>query len=187
MKRSFLRQLGVDKDLIDEILDENGKDIEAEKAKLVSIQEKLDEANQSIAELEKAQEGTIKQEELDDLQGKLKAEQEKVTALEKEKGDLATTYEKNHNIDLALLKAGAKNLKAVKALLDDSDLEEVVFEKGVSEKFDEVIKGLQESDSYLFGTGEDNNYSPKGGNGEPNEVSMHDAVAAGIKAQGYKV
>jgi hypothetical protein len=36
MKREFLEELGVEKEVIDKIMAENGKDINAEKSKVVS-------------------------------------------------------------------------------------------------------------------------------------------------------
>lgn len=185
MKRSFLKNLGVDKDLIDEILDENGKDLEAEKEKAKVIQDSLDEANTKIANLEKSKEGAITQEDLDEVQADLDAEKAKVAQLETEKEELSSTFEKNHQIDLGLIKAGAKNLKAVKALLSEKDLTEVSFEEGKSEKLDTLISGLKESDPYLF-EGKDSSYEPSGGKNEPSQVTMHDAVAQAIQAQGVK-
>lgn len=55
MKRDFLEGLGLEKDVIDQIMAENGKDIEAEKAKMTTkdetiktLQEQVSTANQEI-------------------------------------------------------------------------------------------------------------------------------------------
>ena len=55
MKRKFLEDLGLEKDVIDKIMDENGKDINAEKEKLQAkdeelkaVQDQLKEANDTI-------------------------------------------------------------------------------------------------------------------------------------------
>lgn len=49
MKRDFLKNLGLTDEVIDSIMTENGKDIEAEKKKATSIQNKLDTANTELA------------------------------------------------------------------------------------------------------------------------------------------
>lgn len=48
MKREFLKNLGLTDEVIDSIMAENGKDIEAEKKKTTSIQNKLDTANTEL-------------------------------------------------------------------------------------------------------------------------------------------
>lgn len=53
---------------------------------------------------------------------------------------------KNHVIDMELLKAKAKNVKAVKALIDDTKVK--IKEDGTIEGLD--IEALKKSDSYLF-------------------------------------
>ena len=48
MKREFLEKLGLEKDVIDQIMDENGKDINKANGKLELVQKQLDEANNTI-------------------------------------------------------------------------------------------------------------------------------------------
>lgn len=48
MKREFLEGLNLNKEAIDKIMAENGKDIEAEKKKTANIQNKLDTANTEL-------------------------------------------------------------------------------------------------------------------------------------------
>lgn len=48
MKREFLKNLGLADEVIDSIMAENGKDIEVEKKKTTSIQNKLDTANTEL-------------------------------------------------------------------------------------------------------------------------------------------
>lgn len=59
-------------------------------------------------------------------------------------------------IDAALTAAGAKNSKAVKALLDVSKVK--LGEDGKLTGWDEQIKAVQKSDSYLFNTKQQNNF-----------------------------
>lgn len=59
-------------------------------------------------------------------------------------------------IDTALTVAGAKNTKAVKALLDISQVK--LEEDGKLTGWDEQIKALQKSDAYLFATQQQNKF-----------------------------
>lgn len=150
MKTAFLKGLGLEKDVIDEIMAENGKDIEAEKAKATQLQTQLDAANKTIKERDKQLETlknnpdnpeTLKQ-QIKKLQDDNKAAKE---AHEKEIKELkvSTALEK------ALSDAKAKNAKAVKALLDLGDDVELA-DDGTIKGLDEKIKALKKSDAYLF-------------------------------------
>ena len=61
MKRSFLVALGIEKDIIDQIMAENGQDIELLKEKsketIAELQDKLTEANTNVKELQETTSG----------------------------------------------------------------------------------------------------------------------------------
>ena len=80
--------------------------------------------------------------EIEKLQGENKAAKEKYEA------DIKT-LRINNAIDSALTKAGAKNLKAVRALLD---MEKITLDGDEVKGIDEQIKGLSKADdsSFLF-------------------------------------
>lgn len=63
MQRKFLEELGLEKDMIDKIMDENGKDINREKEKAEAIKEQLETAKETL----KGFEGV----DVADLQGKI--------------------------------------------------------------------------------------------------------------------
>lgn len=83
---------------------------------------------------------------------KLKADYEKL--VEAQKADKAKfeadllASKKAYAIDIELTKAGAKNNKAVKALLDDSKL--ILDEKGSLIGFTEQLEALKKDSAYLF-------------------------------------
>lgn len=52
MKREFLEGLSLDKEVVDKIMAENGKDIETEKAKTTAKETELTKANETIAGLQ---------------------------------------------------------------------------------------------------------------------------------------
>ncbi|WP_115715133.1 phage scaffolding protein [Amedibacterium intestinale] len=150
MKTAFLKGLGLEKDVIDQIMAENGKDIELEKSKAKEVQTELDKANETIKARDKQLEAlknspdnpeTLKQ-QIQQLQDENKASKE---AHEKEMKELkvSTALEK------ALSDAKAKNAKAVQALLDLGDDVELA-DDGTIKGLDDKIKALKKSDAYLF-------------------------------------
>ena len=73
----------------------------------------------------------------------------------------------DHAIDAALAAAGAKNAKAVKALLDVSKVK--LGEDGKLTGWEEQIKAVQKSDSYLFAAKQQNHFRgfQPGASGDP--------------------
>lgn len=150
MKTAFLKGLGLEKEVIDEIMAENGRDIEAEKAKAKDLQTQLNTANKTIKErdtqLETLKNSPDNPEELkkqiQQLQDDNKAAKE---AHEKEMKDLKVA----NALEKALSDAKAKNAKAVQALLELGDDVELA-EDGTIKGLDEKIKALKKSDAYLF-------------------------------------
>lgn len=150
MEREFLKGLGLEKDAIDKIMAENGKDIELEKGKVKDIQSQLVTANNTIKERDKQLETlknspdnpeTLKQ-QIQQLQDDNKAKDE---AHQKEIKELKI----NSALEKALTNAKAKNAKAVQALLDLGDDVEL-NEDGTIKGLDEKIKALKKSDAYMF-------------------------------------
>ena len=150
MEREFLKGLGLEKDAIDKIIAENGKDIELEKGKVKDIQSQLVTANNTIKERDKQLETlknspdnpeTLKQ-QIQQLQDDNKAKDE---AHQKEIKELKV----NSALEKALTNAKAKNAKAVQALLDLGDDVEL-NEDGTIKGLDEKIKALKKSDAYMF-------------------------------------
>ena len=191
MERAFLKGLGLEKEVIDQIMTENGKDIELEKGKAKDIQSQLDTANNTIKERDKQLE-TLKnspdnpetlKEQIEQLQADNQAAKE---AHEKE----VKTLKVNSALEKALTSAKAKNAKAVQALLelgDDVELDDEGNIKGLDEK----IKALKKSDAYLFesekkktsidGTkpGEGN----QGGNGKKLSEKSYEDFLAEVEAE----
>lgn len=93
-----------------------------------------------------------------------------------------------HAVEMALVKAEAKNTKAVKALMSDF-LADAKLEGDTVKGIDEAITKLKESDGYLFNTASsDNNpkgHTPKGnsgGNVDQTPRSVFEARLAEAKA-----
>ncbi len=185
MERKFLEELGLDKEVIDKVMAQHGKDIEAHKG-----------AAENAAKDRDTYKG-----QLDDVSKKLKAfDGVDVEALRGEvdtlKKDIATK-ETEFQGQLAgrdfqaLLTSGitaakGKNPKAIMALLDMDTLK---ASKNQKEDTAAALKALAESEAYLFGDSETTTTTPAsvstgGEHTENNNASTDPFVAAAMKGAG---
>lgn len=147
MERKFLEELGLDKEAIDKIMAQHGKDIEAHK---------------TSAETATKDRDTYKG-QLDDVSKKLKAfDGVDIEALRGEvdtlKKDMATKDAEYQGqladrdfqalITAGITEAKGKNPKAIAALLD---MDALKASKNQKEDAAAALKALAESDAYLFG------------------------------------
>lgn len=139
MERKFLEDLGLEKDAIDKIMAENGKDIESEKAKITAETEKLTKANETIKTLQ----DTVKKFDGVDVE---KLKQDLADAETKYTAELSAT-KLNYALEARLAKEGAVNSKAVKALLDSS---KISLDGDNLIGVDEQLKVLKESEKWAF-------------------------------------
>lgn len=140
MKREQLKEMGLEKEQIDSIMKINGDDIESAKtvsaAEIKNLQTEITGLNTQVKDRDKQLE-TLKA-----SAGDNEALTKQIADLQAENATVKQTHESEMNqlkVDFAVEKvlssAKAKNVKAVKALLD---LEDVKFDK------DGNVKGLQE-------------------------------------------
>lgn len=139
MKTDDLKAQGFTDEQIKYIMAENGKDIEAEKAKITAETEKLTKANETI----KALQDTVK-----------KFDGVDVEQLKKDLADAETKYNTelsatklNYALEARLAKEGAVNSKAVKALLDTS---KISLDGDNLIGIDEQLKALKENEKWAF-------------------------------------
>lgn len=144
MKREFLKELGLEDTAIDKIMAENGSDIEKAKKgnkeledKVALLESQIQEKDSKIDELAKSSD------DAESLKVKIQELQE---ANKKQASDLAQA-KIDSAVELALVNSKAKNLKAVRSLLDLNNAEIV---DGKIKGLDSQIEKLKESDSYLF-------------------------------------
>ena len=131
MKREFLLSLQVDggtlpKEIIDAIMAENGKDIQATRALFADyegLKQELESARQTIAQLE---------------EGNQKALEEK-----------ARQVEFSYLLKQAVKDSGGRNQKAVEALLDLEDLQKADKPEAALQ---DAINALQKEHPWLFQT-----------------------------------
>ena len=142
MKRKFLEDLGLEAEIVQKIMDENGKDITSLKARVDDLTEQLNvkdttitEKNNKIAELEKVDvEATKKQAREDGYAEGTKEIEE---------------FKKQNALEKALANYKAKDASIINKMLD---MEKVKFNDKyeITEGLEEQINALKESHDYLF-------------------------------------
>lgn len=140
MKVDFLKNLGItDQTVIDSIMAENGKDIEKVKGNLETYKTQIENLNNQITDrdkqLKELKDSTVDNEK---LQSKI-AELESVNKSSKEQYEATIKkLQKDNEIESKLRDAKAKNIKAVRALINEED------------DLDKQIKKLQENEDTGF-------------------------------------
>lgn len=160
MKREELKELGLTDEQIGSIMalhgvtvNELNSRVSTAEQQATQYQEQLEKNQNELNDFKanaKGNEDLTKQ--LEDLQSKF---DEIKTSSEQQIADL----KKSSAIDLALTQAGAKNIKAAKALLDSESLE--LTDEGLK-GLDDQLDALKESDGYLFGQSEQVPPNPDG-------------------------
>lgn len=175
MKRSFLEGLNLEKDVIDQIMTENGKDIEAEKTKVTAaeserdkLQEQLNTANEALDKFK-----DVKPEELNqtiaDLKQQLKDKDDEYAAKEADRAF-------KESVSAAIKEVGGKNDKAVMALLN---LDELKGSKNQKEDIKTALEGIKKDNDYLFGSDEPIK-NPTGPTQNPNPSNDDSALRAAM-------
>ena len=160
MKREELKELGLTDEQIGSVMalhgvtvNELNSRVSTAEQQATQYQEQLEKNQNELNDFKanaKGNEDLTKQ--LEDLQSKF---DETKTSSEQQIADL----KKSSAIDLALTQAGAKNIKAAKALLDGESLE--LTDEGLK-GLDEQLAALKESDGYLIGSNEPVPPNPEG-------------------------
>lgn len=181
MKRKFLEDLGLEKEVIDKIIDENSADIGKAKGELETVQKDLTDAKAEVDTLKGQITDRDKQlETLKNSTGDVEAMKKQIVDLQADNKAKDTAHaaemkqlKVNNAIDAALVAAKAKNVIAVKALLKDVDKSELAEDgsvKGLKEQIDALIKA--EDSKFLFDT-QPNKTKIKGA--EPGESGKENA------------
>lgn len=180
MKRDFLEGLGLEKEVVDKIMAENGADLEKEKAKTNAAKADLAEAKEKITEVQserdrlKTSNGDVVsvQKKLDDLQAKYDAD-----IAERDNKLAARDYDDAINRAIAgkSLKFSSKYAeKAFKDLLKEKKLE---VKDGKLEGLDDFIKEQKAADPDAFAPDKPTPriVSPTGGGSNP--PGTHQTIA----------
>lgn len=144
MKRDFLRDLGLEEEIVNKIMAENGKDIEKAKSGREELEEKIELLQNQIKEKDlKIDELAKSNDDVDGLKNKIIELQ---SLNEKQQLDLKQS-QIDSAVKIALINSKAKNLTAVKSLLN---LENAELDGDVVKGLEKQIEELKKSDAYLF-------------------------------------
>ncbi|MDU3348916.1 phage scaffolding protein [Clostridium sp.] len=149
MKRKFLEDLGLTKEQIDSVMDENGKDIEAEKekattttAELEDVKKQLKEANSTITDLKKSNADN------EALQAKVKEYEDTIKTQKADYEAKVRNLTLDSAIEKALSNAGAKHIDLLSTKIDREKLK--IETDGKVTGLDEQISAYKESYKDLF-------------------------------------
>ena len=163
MKTETLRNLGItDQTVIDAIMAENGKDVNAAKGNVEKLNTQIEELTKQIGDRDA---------QLKELKNAVKDNEtltSKITELETANKNATTEYQtkiteiqKNHAIENGVRDAKAKNVKAVVALLDMSKITYADDKlTGLSEQLEALQKG--EDTNFLFTASQTTPTAPAG-------------------------
>lgn len=151
MKREFLQNFKVGdqplpKDVIDAIMEENGRDIEAAKkpfADYDTLKTQLDEAQKAIK--------SFQDQDIEGVRQSAKRWEEKYNQAIKDHEAKVADMAFDQALEGAITAAKGKNAKAIKALLDVDTLK---ASKNQEADIKAALEGLQKDSGYLFGSDE---------------------------------
>lgn len=172
MKREDIEAIvgtGVDKDVVTKLLDAMHAEITPYKDAAKKAQDDLAAKVAEIGEL------TKKTGDAEALQKSLKELQDKYEADTKAAAEKMAQIEFEGVVREVVAKYGAKNEKAVKALLD---LDKLKDSKNQRDDLDAAVKALTESDAYLFGAAPTSQTADVGGK----ITSQNQAQVSGVEA-----
>jgi len=139
MKTEFLKGLGLDQSVIDQIMAENGKDINAEKTKTDSLKTQLDDVQAKL----KAFDGV----DVNDLKGQITKLTGDLVAKDSEYKQKMADVEFARALESVVSGAKPRNVKAVMALLDTDKLKE---SKNQQADIAAALEAVRKDNDYLF-------------------------------------
>lgn len=143
MQRKFLEDLGLEKEIVDKIMAENGSDIEKTKSKLETerdgYKEQLETAQNALKEFDGV--------DVNEMKEKISQLTADMAAKDAEHQARIADMEFNSALDTALTASKARNAKAVKALLD---LDKLKTSKNQTEDIKTALEAVKAENDYLF-------------------------------------
>ena len=142
MKTEFLKAMGLTEEQIADVMKENGKDVEAAKAKYADYED----LKTRLTDADKAIEG-FKAMDIDGIQKAAADWKQKAEQAEKDAAAKVAEMQFSGLLDTAITAAKGRNAKAIRALLDMDALQ---GSKNQSEDVKTAIEALKKENGYLF-------------------------------------
>lgn len=184
MKTEFLKELGLEQEVIDKIMAENGKDIEGFKAKVSALETERDGLKTQLDEANTQIEG-FKELDVDGIKAAADEWKQKAEQAEQDSAKQLAELKFNHALESKLAGTKAKDAAIVAGLLDRDALK--LTEDGIL-GLDEQLSKIKEEKGFLFESEDDKD--PKlvigggtGGSleGDANEASLRAAMGLGTE------
>lgn len=177
MKREDLKKLGLEDEAIESVMKLHGQTVNGLQEQVTTLQ--ASEANLKSQNEKHEKDLKTLQKDNDDNE----TLKQTIKDLQKQNADAKAGYEKqlvgmqrDSAIEKALATSGAKNTKAVKALLD---ADKIVFKDGELSGLSEQLEAYKQSDPYMFDMGtKPEGYEPAGGSPAKTYSSMEEAIKA---------
>lgn len=177
MKREDLKKLGLEDDAIESVMKLHGQTVNGLQEQVTALQ--ASEANLKSQNEKHEKDLKTLQKDNDDNE----TLKQTIKDLQKQNADAKAGYEeqlvgmqRDSAIEKALATSGAKNTKAVKALLD---ADKIVFKDGELSGLAEQLEAYKQSDPYMFDLGtKPDGYEPAGGSPVKPYSSMEEAIKA---------
>lgn len=177
MKREDLKKLGLEDEAIESVMKLHGQTVNGLQEQVTTLQ--ASEANLKSQNEKHEKDLKTLQKDNDDNE----TLKQTIKDLQKQNADAKAGYEKqlvgmqrDSAIEKALATSGAKNTKAVKALLD---ADKIVFKDGELSGLAEQLEAYKQSDPYMFDLGtKPDGYEPAGGSPAKPYSSMEEAIKA---------
>ena len=177
MKREDLKKLGLEDEAIESVMKLHGQTVNGLQEQVTALQ--ASEANLKSQNEKHEKDLKTLQKDNDDNE----TLKQTIKDLQKQNADAKAGYEeqlvgmqRDSAIEKALATSGAKNTKAVKALLD---ADKIVFKDGELSGLSEQLEAYKQSDPYMFDMGKKpEGYEPAGGSPAKAYSSMEEAIKA---------
>ena len=177
MKREDLKKLGLEDEAIESVMKLHGQTVNGLQEQVTTLQ--ASEAN--LKSQNEKHEKDLKTLQKDN--GDNETLKQTIKDLQKQNADAKAEFEqqllgmqRDSAIEKALATSGAKNTKAVKALLD---ADKIVFKDGELSGLAEQLEAYKQSDPYMFDMGtKPEGYEPAGGSPAKTYSSMEEAIKA---------
>ena len=171
MKKEDLVALGLDDTQINAIFKMRGIEIEKTKKIIADLENEKAEAERKLAEVTK---NIISTEDFEAIKNEKLELEQKITEMTEAHQSEINEIKFNVALEKELIKAGAKDIKLVKTVLDT---DQIKFEDGKIEGLTEQLESVKESYDYLFA---------KDGKGLSNVTTKHSGRGNKITIEDFK-
>lgn len=175
MNREKLKELGLTDEQVESVIALHGAAVHGMNTKISELQTSEKALKQQIAERDNDLKNLKSQvDDNEKLKGKFAELQKQYQSQKDDYEKELVAVKRDAEINRVLSDSKAKNIKALRALLDE---EAITFKDGKIIGLDEQIKSLKESDGYLFnGEAKPSGYNPKQGNTPTGNLTFEQAM-----------